>query len=141
MIILSGDVPLLKSSTIGHMLNGFNCATVVTTIMYTPYGYGRIIENENGFAKIVEEKDASEDEKLVKKVNCGIYIIKSNLLCKYLPLLQNNNNQSEYYLTDIVELIKHGENVSIDLYTIPQERQYEIMGVNTMEQLRDLERL
>jgi bifunctional UDP-N-acetylglucosamine pyrophosphorylase/glucosamine-1-phosphate N-acetyltransferase len=78
---------------------------------------------------------------MVKKVNCGIYIINSQLLCTYLPLLKNKNIQHEYYLTDIIELIKNGENVPIDLYTIPQERQYEIIGVNTIEQLHALEKL
>ena len=150
VLILSGDVPLLKSDTINDIFSGFNHVKIVTTIMENPYGYGRIIETSGehkshadgqAFEKIVEEKDASEEEKRVNKVNCGIYIIRSNLLCKYLPLLENNNKQKEYYLTDIIELIQRGENVSIDLYTIPQDRKYEIIGVNTIEQLHELERL
>jgi len=141
VIILSGDVPLLKSTTIKHMINEFKNVKIVSTIMSNPYGYGRIIDIDGKFEKIVEEKDASEKEKKVSKINCGIYIINSNLLCKYLPLLSNNNNQQEYYLTDIIKLIKNGENISIDLYNVPDERQYEIIGVNTAEQLESLEKL
>jgi UDP-N-acetylglucosamine diphosphorylase/glucosamine-1-phosphate N-acetyltransferase len=141
VIILSGDVPLLKSDTINHILSDFNHVKIVTTILDHPYGYGRIIEQEGVFKKIVEEKDATEQEKIVQKVNCGIYIIKSQLLCKYLPLLENKNVQNEYYLTDIIELIKNGENVTVDLYTIQKDRQYEIIGVNTIEQLHILEKI
>jgi len=141
VMILSGDVPLLKSTTMNHMLHEFKNVKLVTTIMSTPHGYGRIIEKNGVFEKIVEEKDASEKERMVSKVNCGIYAMESNLLCKYLPHLTNTNSQKEYYLTDIIELIKKGENVSIDLYNIPEERQYEIIGVNTVEQLTNLEQL
>ena len=56
-----------------------------------------------------------------------------------MPLLNNQNSQKEYYLTDIIELIKNGEKIKIDLYNIPEERQIEIMGVNTKEQLKELE--
>jgi len=76
---------------------------------------------------------------LVKKVNCGVYAFESAVLCKYLPLLQNKNAQNEYYLTDIIELIKNGEQIKIDLYDMPEDKQIEIMGVNTIEQLTALE--
>ena len=66
------------------------------------------------------------------------YLFDSYVLCKYLPLLKNQNSQKEYYLTDI-ELIKNGEKINIDLYNIPEERQIEIMGLNTMEQLKEFE--
>ena len=61
------------------------------------------------------------------------------LLCKYLPLLTTNNTQQEYYLTDIIELIQKGEKIRVDLIDIPKDRQLEIMGVNTPEQLKELE--
>ena len=141
VIILSGDVPFLKSTTINDMLCDFNNIKIVTTIMNNPYGYGRIIEKEGLFEKILEEKDCSLEEKEIKKVNCGIYIINSAVLCKYLPLLQNTNAQNEYYLTDIIELIKNGEQLSVGLYNVPEERQIEIIGINTNEQLQDLEKL
>ena len=90
VIILSGDIPLLTSTTIQSILTNMNHVKIVTTRLDNPYGYGRVIEC-NGFIRIVEEKDASYEEKQIKNINCGIYIIESNLLCSYLPLLKNNN--------------------------------------------------
>lgn len=139
VIILSGDTPLLRSTTISDIIYDFHKVKIVTTIMDNPTGYGRIIEIGDMFDKIVEEKDCSEENKFVKKVNCGVYAFDSCVLCKYLPLLTNKNAQNEYYLTDIIELIKDGENIQIDLYNIPKERQIEITGVNTIEQLKELE--
>jgi len=138
VVILSGDTPFIQSSTINDMLINFRNVKIVTTVMQNPYGYGRIIETGGTFEKITEEKDCSLSEKKVDKVNCGIYVFDLAVLCKYLPLLTNQNAQQEYYLTDIIELIKNGEHV-IELYNIPQERQIEITGVNTIEQLNELE--
>ena len=132
VVILSGDTPLLKSTTIRDIMRDFHKVKIVTTMMNNPHGYGRIIETDGVFNKIVEEK-------LVKKVNCGVYAFESAVLCKYLPLLQNKNAQNEFYLTDIIELIKNGEQIKIDLYDICEEKQIEIMGVNTIEQLTALE--
>ena len=72
-------------------------------------------------------------------MNCGLYAVDCNTLCRYLPYLKNNNSQNEYYLTDIIELIKIGEKIKIDLYDIREDKQIEIMGVNTIEQLTALE--
>lgn len=140
VLILSGDVPLLTSTTIQSMLTNVKRIKIVTTLLDNPYGYGRVIYHD-GIIKIVEEKDATEEEKEIKIVNCGIYIIESLLLCNYVPLLKNNNSQNEYYLTDIIALIQKCEFAHVDIHTIPKEKQYEIMGVNTIEQLRDLEKL
>ena len=141
VIILSGDVPLLKFSTINNMLENFNKVKIVTTKFNNPDGYGRIIEKNNKFLKIVEQKDCNEEEKLIKRVNCGIYIIQLSILCKYLPYLSNNNSQNEYYLTDIIEIIKINENIVIDIHDISEKNQYQIMGINTSEQLLELEKL
>jgi UDP-N-acetylglucosamine diphosphorylase/glucosamine-1-phosphate N-acetyltransferase len=141
VIILSGDTPLLQSTTIIDMLIGFDIAKIVTTRMDIPTGYGRIIEKNGVFDKIVEEKDCSIEQKLVKNVNCGVYAFDSTILCKYLPLLTNQNAQNEYYLTDIIELIKNGEKIHIDLYDIPIKKQLEITGVNTIDQLLELEEM
>jgi UDP-N-acetylglucosamine diphosphorylase/glucosamine-1-phosphate N-acetyltransferase len=140
VLILSGDVPLLSSTTMESMLTNFKDVKIVTTILDNPYGYGRIL-SRNGIISIVEEKDATEEEKQIKKVNCGIYIIDSNILCTYLPLIKNNNNQKEYYLTDIIAIIQKCQFANVDIFNIPQEKQYEIMGVNTIEQLHELEKL
>lgn len=142
VIILSGDVPLLTSHTISKCIVDFNKVKIVTTMLDEPYGYGRIIEdNTYLFVKIVEEKDCSTEQKLIKKVNCGIYIFDSSILCKYLSHLSNNNSQKEYYLTDIIEIIKTNEHIVIDTFVVPQEIQYQIIGVNTSEQLIELEKL
>jgi bifunctional UDP-N-acetylglucosamine pyrophosphorylase/glucosamine-1-phosphate N-acetyltransferase len=74
-------------------------------------------------------------------INSGIYCIRSDLLCKHLPYLQNNNNQQEYYLTDIIEIIKKEENIEIGILEIEKDKQIEIMGVNTLNQLNELELL
>jgi UDP-N-acetylglucosamine diphosphorylase/glucosamine-1-phosphate N-acetyltransferase len=137
--ILSGDTPLLKAATIRDIMDNFHKVKIVTTIMNNPDGYGRIIETNGVFDKIVEEKDCSLEEKLVKKVNCGVYAFETEVLCKYLPLLQNNNAQNEYYLTDVIELIKNGEQINIDLHDMSEDKQIQIMGVNTIEQLTALE--
>jgi len=140
VLILSGDVPLLTTTTMQTMLTNANDVQIVTTVLDNPYGYGRIVHYD-GFVKIVEEKDATEEQKQIKNVNCGIYVIQSKLLCSYLPLLQNKNKQNEYYLTDIIALIQEWEQIQVDTYTISKEKQYEIMGVNTIEQLTELEKL
>ena len=141
-LILSGDVPLLQFDTLKDFLDLEldDCkAKLMTTILTNSTGYGRIIENtDNVFTKIVEEKDCSYEEKLVKKVNCGIYAFNTQLLCKYIVQLTNNNAQGEYYLTDIIELIKNNELIVINTFDIPLNKQYEIMGVNTIEQLNEL---
>jgi bifunctional UDP-N-acetylglucosamine pyrophosphorylase/glucosamine-1-phosphate N-acetyltransferase len=121
------------------IMTNMNHVKIVTTVLDNPYGYGRVL-HKDGIVRIVEEKDASEEEKQIKNVNCGIYAIDSTLLCKYLPLLKNNNNQREYYLTDIIAFIQ-SEQIQVDTYTVPKEKQYEIMGVNTLEQLTELEKL
>jgi bifunctional N-acetylglucosamine-1-phosphate-uridyltransferase/glucosamine-1-phosphate-acetyltransferase GlmU-like protein len=79
-------------------------------------------------------------EKQVKKINCGIYAFNTNLLCKYIVKIDNNNSQKEYYLTDIIKLIKlYEKNRIVDTFDIETEIQYQIMGVNTQEQLTELE--
>lgn len=138
ILILSGDVPLIKSNTLLEMIHDLEYARVMTTILDQPNGYGRIIEVNGVFEKIVEEKDCNEEERLCKKTNAGIYAFHSDMLYKYLPYLTNNNAQNEYYLTDIVEIIKHNEHVDIELFNIPIERQIELTGINTKKQLDDL---
>ena len=139
IIILSGDVPLLKSSTIKSLNNEME-VTLLTTIYNDPTGYGRIIQDNNQtFLKIVEQKDCDEEEKAIKRVNAGIYLFNVALLTKYLPMLTNTNSQNEYYLTDIFELIKTQENIPIGIVDLPGHKNIELVGVNTKEQLEELE--
>ena len=140
-IILSGDVPLLKSETMREMLKNVNKVKIMTAEFDNSTGYGRIAEIDSIFVKIVEEKDCSAEEKKIKKINGGIYAFDTETLCKYLPYLSNNNSQKEYYLTDIVEIIKTNENIEIDMFNIRKDKHYEIMGINTADQLLELEKL
>ena len=96
---------------------------------------------QRSLEKIVEEKDCSQEERLVKKINSGIYVIDRTLLCKYLPFIKNNNAQKEFYLTDIIGIIKNEAKIPILLYPIPKFKQYEIIGVNTKEQLVELSKI
>ena len=138
VLILSGDVPLIKSDTLHEMMDDLKYARIMTTMLQDPHGYGRIIEKEGVFEKIVEDKDCNDEERKCQKANAGIYAFDSQMLYKYLPYISNDNAQKEYYLTDIVEIIKQHEGVSIELYDMPVDKQIELTGVNTKEQLQAL---
>ena len=139
ILVLSGDVPLITVDTMRSILNGVDRARVVALTLENSDGYGRIITLTDGkFQKIVEDKDCSIEERLCKRVNTGIYVFDVSVLCAYLPLVKNNNSQNEYYLTDVIEIIKDHEKIDIDVFDIPFEKQHEVLGVNTPEQLENL---
>lgn len=134
--ILSGDVPLIKSNTLEKLttsLNECNAALLINKLD-NPIGYGRIIIHEEQFVKIVEEKDCNDEERKVDLVNSGIYSFKSETILNNISKITNNNKQNEYYLTDIFNFI---DKKFIDLVYL--ENKYEVMGVNTPEQLLSLE--
>ena len=141
VLILSGDVPLLSTHTMTDLLNMKSGVKLITTTLKDPTGYGRIIEDDGVFNKIVEQKDCATDQLCVARVNGGIYCITAQLLCRYLKQLNNSNSQSEYYLTDIIEIIKTNETMDVDMLEIPVEKVYEIMGVNTIDQLKELQQI
>jgi len=145
VLILSGDVPLIQSKTMLEMLKNVKKIRLMVTELENPTGYGRIVEfverNQTKFDKIVEEKDCNERQKSIRKINCGIYSFQISILHKYIYFIRNNNSQKEYYLTDIFEIVKNGEYVDIEMLEIPKEQQKEIMGVNTPEQLKELEKM
>lgn len=132
ILVLCGDTPLITADTLKklcrvHEENG-SSVTVVSMIADDPTGYGRIIRENNGFAKIVEQKDANDEELAVKEVNSGVYIFKAEDLNKAFESLSNNNSQGEYYLTDTLEIIKnYGGRVGIMVAEDPNE----FMGVNS----------
>ena len=138
-LILSGDVPLIKTNMLEELVSNGHKTTLVTTEMKNPFGYGRIVTNNGTFQKIVEEKDASLQEKRINMVNAGIYCIISSYLLSHLSKLSNNNASQEYYLTDIIEIIRVHENEQIYLHVIHPDEQFQIRGVNTQEQLAELE--
>lgn len=140
ILILSGDVPLLSKSTTQNFIHlhydSNSSASVLSSIAQNPYGYGRIIRDENDdFIKITEEKDANEQEKSIKEINSGIYMINSKLLFESLKKISNNNAQNEYYLTDVIDIL-YKQNHTVKAFAIADFN--EIQGVN---QLTDLENL
>jgi len=134
VLILSGDVPLFSTQSMREVMNNQYTATIVCTQMEEPFGYGRIIQSHLHTLRIVEEKDCTDEEKLVKLVNCGIYAFQNAFLCKNLPKINNNNAQQEYYLTSIFS----GGEEKVGLFEIPAEKQYEVCGINTPEQLEEM---
>jgi UDP-N-acetylglucosamine diphosphorylase/glucosamine-1-phosphate N-acetyltransferase len=139
VMILSGDVPLFSVDSMTKLTDKVEIARITTTELLDPTGYGRVIMRENKFIKIIEHNECSNDELKITKVNCGIYVFNIKCLLKWLPYIINNNAKGEYYLTDIIELIKKGENMNIETFELPSERQFEIAGINTIQQLNELE--
>ena len=141
VLILSGDVPLLKTETIEALQKAHtdqaNDCTVLTCIFDDPTGYGRIIREEFGDVRgIIEHKDASPDELAVKEINSGIYIVDSEKLFSALVSIKNENTQGEYYLTDIVGYFVDA-GWKVGAYIV--EDALEITGINSKEQLKALE--
>jgi bifunctional UDP-N-acetylglucosamine pyrophosphorylase/glucosamine-1-phosphate N-acetyltransferase len=137
VLVLSGDVPLVTSALMKLMLNNHKC-TIMTTKLENPFGCGRIIVKNNKLIEIIEEKDATNEQKQIKLTNCGMYSFDVITLCKYLPYIQNNNAQKEYYLTDIIKIIKDNEQVEINMIELEQERQHLLTCINTKEALDEL---
>jgi UDP-N-acetylglucosamine diphosphorylase/glucosamine-1-phosphate N-acetyltransferase len=146
VLIMAGDTPLVTAETMQDLFKKIDGSgnnqhlCITTTELKNPSGYGRIVRDPldgNKFLEIVEEKDCLEHEKLINEVNCGIYVFDLDILNKYIRKLTCENAQKEYYLTDIVKIIKDGEKLNNNIPTlkIPEEKQLEIYGVNTREQL------
>lgn len=141
-LILYGDVPLTTTATLTRLIDRVDAGQVmglITLVMDNPSGYGRIVrDSSGGVVRIVEQKDANDDEKKIREVNTGIFCVPNALLHKWLPALQNNNAQGEYYLTDIIAMAA-AENVRIE--TVQPEQSWEVDGVNDKLQLSTLERV
>jgi bifunctional N-acetylglucosamine-1-phosphate-uridyltransferase/glucosamine-1-phosphate-acetyltransferase GlmU-like protein len=130
ILILNGDTPLIDNSLDEFIKLETPCLMV--SQLENPFGQGRIIRDANGnFNRIVEEKDANDEEKKVKLVNCGVYHVSAEQLLKYVPLISDENAQKEYYLTDVCKFIKD----ELNLFVLPQSFQYELMNVNTHKEL------
>lgn len=142
VMILCGDTPLLKSSTLENMYNyhkNNGCTTTVLTAVYeNPFGYGRIVKENGNVIGIVEEKEASDEIKKIKEVNAGVYCCNAKELFKALDQIDNNNEKGEYYLTDIIGIqVKEGKKVS----SFVLEDSEEILGVNSKVELAQASRV
>ncbi|NNV07076.1 bifunctional UDP-N-acetylglucosamine diphosphorylase/glucosamine-1-phosphate N-acetyltransferase GlmU [Geobacillus sp. C56-T2] len=142
-IVVCGDTPLITAETmealIQHHVNAEAKATVLTAIAENPTGYGRIVRNKAGHVeKIVEHKDASEEEKSICEINTGTYCFDNQTLFQALTNVTNDNAQGEYYLTDVIEIIKANGGV-VSAYQAPSFE--ETIGVNDRIALAEAERL
>lgn len=143
VVILCGDTPLITDSTIKELLNyhqknGYD-GTVLTAVLDDPSGYGRIIRDEDdNLLEIIEDRDATEEEKAIKEINSGIYCINGKLLKDALGKIDNKNIQGEYYITDVIKILREGGR-RIGACIIGDSR--EIHGVNSRVQLAFCEKI
>ncbi len=139
-LILYGDVPLIQTETLEklHQLASSGGIGLLTQKMSEPTGYGRIIRNQDGdVSGIVEEKDATNEEKLITEINTGLMAMPTQALKGWLGQLKPNNAQGEYYLTDVIGLaVSEG----VPVLTTQAKHVWETVGVNSRAQLADLER-
>lgn len=137
--IFNGDAPLIKEETIEELFKvhkeSANSATILTSILDDASGYGRIIRNENEVLKIVEHKDCNEEEIKVREINSGMYCFEIESLVECLDNLSNHNSQGEYYLTDVIGMMKE-KNEKVGALVINYE---ETLGVNSRVQLAEVE--
>jgi len=141
ILVLSGDVPLLTVPTIEALIHTHNqsaaVASMLTSQLEDPTGYGRVIRDENGFVKkIIEHKDASAEQQKIKEINVGIYIFKAQELFEALARVDNNNVQNEYYLPDVMPIFI-ARNKKVNAVKTPDFD--ETRGINTAAQLRQAE--
>jgi bifunctional UDP-N-acetylglucosamine pyrophosphorylase/glucosamine-1-phosphate N-acetyltransferase len=143
LVVLYGDTPLLESATIQALIRGHGAsgaaATVITTMLDDPTGYGRVIVDENGRVRaIVEQKVANGEQRTIRQINSGIYCFDAALLWKHLAEIRPNPVSKEYYLTDIVEILNAaGYHVAAMLH--PEST--ELLGINTRIELAEVDQV
>ena len=139
-LVLYGDVPLTTKDSLQQLLDsaGGNKLAILTVELDDPTGYGRIVRRHGNIVGIVEQKDASEEERAIREVNTGIMVAPTTKLKNWLSTLSNNNAQKEYYLTDIV-----ARAVADDVAVVSAQPSgaWETLGVNSKVQLAELERI
>jgi UDP-N-acetylglucosamine diphosphorylase/glucosamine-1-phosphate N-acetyltransferase len=143
VVILSGDAPMTRPSTLAAALalhrSRRAAVTVLTAVLPDATGYGRVIRDGDGtIMRIVEHKDASEEERAVREINSGIYVFDRTELFEALKQVDNNNAQGEYYLPDVFGMFQR-EGKTMAPFVV--EDFEEIRGVNTIEQLEEMETL
>ncbi|WP_305073035.1 bifunctional UDP-N-acetylglucosamine diphosphorylase/glucosamine-1-phosphate N-acetyltransferase GlmU [Propionivibrio sp.] len=139
-LVLYGDVPLIQADTLKRLLRAAeNALAILTVELPDPQGYGRIVRDAGGrVVRIVEQKDAHADERLIREINTGIMAMPTARLGEWLGRLSSNNAQNEYYLTDIVGMaVEEG----LPVHTANPLHAWEVLGVNSKVQLAELERI
>lgn len=141
VLILSGDAPLTRTQTIERMLALHRerraAATVLTAVLPDPDGYGRVVRDRDGrILRIVEHKDATAEERAIREINSGIYVFGCRPLFDALAEVRNDNAQGEYYLPDVFSIFG-GRGLRMEPCIV--ETFDEIRGINTIEQLREME--
>ncbi len=143
LLVLSGDVPLIRPETLTGLLNLHRqreaAATVLSAVLEDPTGYGRVLRNHEGDLEAIREhRDASEAERAVAEINSGIYVFRIPDLLEALELLRDDNDQGEYYLTDTLEILKGlGRRVAAQICPDAGE----IGGINDVTQLSEAEKI
>ena len=142
VVLLSGDVPLLKGSTLRRLVEAHQAAnaaaTVVTAVVERPYGYGRIVRTRGRIARIVEERDASPDVRQIREINGGIYAFDLAPLFDALRGIAAQNAQGEYYLTDLVAIYRRRK---LPVETLVVDNPQEIRGINSRTELAEVSRI
>jgi UDP-N-acetylglucosamine pyrophosphorylase len=139
VLVLSGDVPMLRSETIADLLKVHYAAnasaTVLTAVLEDATGYGRIIRDEKGAVTgIVEHKDATAEQRAICEINSGIYVFNSSRLFEGLQFITPNNSQKEYYLTDVFGYFWKN---NLTVAALAARDPIEIRGINTLQQLEE----
>ena len=143
LLLLSGDVPLIRPETLRRLIEHHRetraACTILGVRLENPTGYGRIVRDEQGqFRRIVEQKDATEEERKVREINSGIYCFETKDLFEALKRIEPKNQQGEYYLTDVAEIIlATGRKVEVVTHTDARE----LSGINTRAELAEFENL
>lgn len=143
VLVLSGDVPMIKVETLERFIEQHNTSgaacSILSVQLENPTGYGRIVRaNDDSFTKIVEQRDATDEERLVKEINSGIYCFDATQLFRALRQVEPANDQGEYYLTDVPGIILQGGS-KVSVYRHGDAR--EVYGVNSRAELAEFENL
>ncbi|WP_104398601.1 bifunctional UDP-N-acetylglucosamine diphosphorylase/glucosamine-1-phosphate N-acetyltransferase GlmU [Vibrio penaeicida] len=139
ILVLYGDVPLISSQTVENLLEAqpHGGIALLTVVLDNPMGYGRIVRKNGPVVAIVEQKDATEEQKLIKEINTGVMVATGGDLKRWLANLKNENAQGEYYLTDVIAAA-HDEGRAVE--AVHPANPIEVEGVNDRAQLAKLER-
>ncbi|MDD2451383.1 MAG: bifunctional UDP-N-acetylglucosamine diphosphorylase/glucosamine-1-phosphate N-acetyltransferase GlmU [Sulfurovum sp.] len=136
-LILNGDMPLVTKSSLEALTAGDAEINMSVITLENPSGYGRVIIEEGNVKEIVEQKDCTPEQLMVKSVNAGVYAVDSELLERYIPKLNNNNAQAEYYLTDIIKMAVEEEKTVHPVFVEEEE----FKGVNSKLDLAHAEEI